>query len=218
MSVVSHEMHFIASVSSIPVINSVVNIGTNFYSNVKNYNRYVDTTLSKTENLIVFIIKAPTIQNLAKKLEKPLAALDTYAYDGLQTLEHRYPSIRMDTDEFKEEAYKQMIHLKDVGIKRVEQFVHIICRQRRQRMDKVLLILESMLSPRVEVYVDVLEKTVDNYLPPLEERDEDQNQVTTNKRMFHRLAVIPFKVKSRLAQRYHQMVFDVKWTSTENKN
>jgi len=214
MSSVPQEKQFLSSVSTIPVVSSALRLGFNFYGNVKGLNPYVDTTLSTTEHLIVYVINTPSVQKWAKKLEKPLAVLDTYAYDGLQTLEHRYPSIRMDTDEFKEEAYKQMVVLKDMGVKRLEDLLHIICRQRKQRMEKALLILESMLSPRVEVYVDVIEKTVDNYLPPLEDRDDDQT--VTNKRMFQRLAVIPFVVKSRLSQRYNQMVFDVKWT--ENKN
>ena len=218
MSSNEQEFHFLSNISSIPLLIYAKNIGFNFYDNIKKYNPYLDSTLSTTEHLIVYIANTPSVQKVTQKLEKPLALMDTYACDGLQMLEQKYPSIRMAPEEFKE-SFNQMMVWKGMGAKKLEQVMHNICRQRRHGMEKALVLLEGLLSPRVEVYVNNIERTVDDYLPPLEDRDDYQIVAKDgSRRLLSRLAVIPMKVKSRLAQRYNHLVFNITWNDKQNKD
>jgi len=220
-----HEICFFNSLSRIPIINSMVNMGSNLYDTLKSWSPYVNNTLSTTEQLIIFIANKPSVLKLAQKLEKPLAFMDSYACYGLQSLEHKYPSICMAPEDFKDEAFNRVIVLKGVGIKKLEEVLHNICRQRKQGMNRAFLFLEALLSCKVAVYVDIIERTVDDYLPPIEDRDEDTNEghehqvvQLNDQRVFTRLAVIPYTVQERLAQRYNQFVFKVTYNENSEDN
>jgi len=218
MSNTSQEFHFFSVFSRIPLISYSLNIGINLYDHLK-ANQYLSTTLSTTEQLVVYIANTQSVLKVANKLEKPLVFVDSFACDSLQMLEQKYPSIRMAPEELREEAFNQMLVLKGFGVRKLDEVMHGICRQRRIGMHKAMAFLEALLDSRASIYVDIIERTVDDYLPPIEDRNDDQNDDQSmepmgRQKVFTRLVVIPHKVQERLVQRYNQFVFGI--TFNEN--
>jgi hypothetical protein len=209
----SEEFRFFKSLSSIPVVNSAVNIGSNIYVNLKKWNPYLETTFTATEQMVVYITETPTMISVAQKVEMPVLFVDKLATDGLLMLENKYPSIKMSTDEIKDEAIKQMVILQGVGAKKLYALMQSIGRQHRLGMERAVLFMESLISPKISVYVDVIERTVDNYLPPIEGESNDCQAIVAHKqRVFARIAFIPQTVQQRIVQRYNQFVFRITWT------
>ena len=211
------ELRFFKSFVSIPVVNTTLHLGTNFYFNVKKWNPYLETTLSLTEKMAAYMASTPSMLSLVNKMEKPVIFIDSLAADGLQMLETKYPSIRMTPEDLKGEAHKQMIVLKGVGAKKLEGLIGSICRQRRQQMECILNLLEATLGPKISIYVEVIERSVNDYLPPVECESIDETDLT-KQRVFARLAYIPKKVQDRIAQRYNQFVFRVTWTESDSES
>jgi len=210
----SEEFRFLKSFSSIPLINSALHLGSNVYFNVKTWNPYLETTLSGAEQMVVYIANTPTVTRVAHRIELPVLFVDKLAADGLQMLEDKYPAIRMTPENVKEEAHKQMVVMRGVGAKKLDQLVSSVCHQRRVQMERAFLLLESMFGPKVSIYVDVIEKTVNEYLPPIEDESTDQEidiYRHNKQRVFARLAYIPHTVHERIIQRYNQFVLQVTW-------
>jgi len=211
------ELRFFKSFVSIPVVNTTLHLGTNIYFNVKKWNPYLETTLSATEHLAAYMASTPTIVGLVNKMEKPVVFIDSLAADGLQMLETKYPSIRMTPEDLAGEAHKQMIVLKGVGAKKLEALMHSICRQRKQQMECILNLLEASIGPKISIYVEVIERSVDDYLPPIESETIDESD-QIKQRVFARLAYIPQRVQNRIVHRYNQFVLRITWTESESES
>jgi len=180
-------------------------------------NPYIEATLETTEKIVVYIANTPTMKSVALRMETPVLFIDGLAADGLQMLESKYPSISMTPEDLKGEASKQMVALKDVSAKKLDEVMQAICRQRKLGMEKALHYLESLLSPKISIYVDIIEKTMDDYLPPVDAPNEDSEE-RNKQRVFARLAYIPHSVQQSLVHRYNQFVFRITWTESQEKN
>lgn len=211
----SENLRFYKTLSSIPVVNSALHIGSIVYRDLKKYNQYVGTALDSTEQIVVYIANTPTMKSVAIRMEKPVLFIDGLAADGIQMLGNKYPSIRMTPEDLKEEASKQMVALKDVGVNKLDEVMQAICRQRKLGMAKALHFFESMFSPKISIYVDIIEKTMNDYLPPVDGSNE-QSSNGNRQRVFARLAFIPNTVEKDLRQRFNQFVFRITWTETES--
>jgi len=193
----------------------MVNIGSNIYVNLKSCNPYVNTTLSTTEQLVVYIANQPSVEKMTHRLERPFSYVDTLACDSLSMLEQKYPSIRMAPDELKEEILKNLIVLRGLGAKKLEELLHRICRQRKHGMDMALHLLDSLLSNKIAIYVETIEKTVDDYLPPMEDRN-DAIMNLNGEKFFTRLVYLPNTIQERLAQRYNHFIFNITYNKGED--
>jgi len=211
----SVELRFFKSLVSIPVVNTTLHLGTNLYCNIKHWNPYLETTLSATEQMAIYVASTSTMKSVVNNMEKPVIFIDGLAADGLQMLESKYPSIRMTPQDLKEEAHKQMIVLRGIGATKFRLMMKSICRQNRQRLAYIYDLLEASVSPKIAIYVDIIEKSVEDYLP-LENESTDMMvmDVADRQRVFARLAFIPNKVQQRLVKRYNQLILRITWTES----
>jgi len=206
--------HFFALFLRIPLVHSVFNIGHNLLDNLKAFHPLVDTTLTSAEQVIYYIGSTQTVAKLSRTLERPLELVDSYAYSGLKRVEHNCPAILMKPEEMKAEALSRMTELRGMGAKKLEQIVSVIDSQRKEGMNRALVLLEGTFGNKVHFYVDIIDKTVDDYLPPLDEHSEDEIEMmavheSKSKSMFTRLAAILPKVQKRIFQRYNHLVVKV---------
>jgi len=212
MTYESTRYNFFELLLRIPMIDAVKKFGINVYDGLKQFNPYIDYTLMISERMVVMVAKSQTVSKVGKRLEKPLGIVDTYACNGLTALETKYPSIHMAPEEIKEEALNQMTSLKGKSYQKLDQFAVTLRRQRNIGMERAFNMLGGLLRSRLNIYVDVIDKTVDNYLPALEDGNHDDNRldvIPEETGVFTRLAYIPTKVQERLVQRYHNLVLKV---------
>lgn len=214
-----HQFKFFKELSSIPMVSYGLQMGTNIYQNLKHCHHLVDRTLSTTEHLIEFIANAPSFQRMAHSVETPLSYVDNLASSGLHLIENKYPSIRMSPEELKDQTQNQMIVLRGHGAKRLEDFIRELCRRRQQNMVKVLEYFESLLGPKLSVYVDLVERTIDDCLPPIDQSSADHQSVKPkeDQKVLLRMAYIPRIVQQRIAQRYYQYVLKVTFVDNQEK-
>ncbi|XP_054166430.1 uncharacterized protein LOC128963911 [Oppia nitens] len=209
--------NFFELLLQIPIIVAIKKFGINLYDGLKRFNPYIDYTLMISERVVVMVASSQAVTKVGKRLEKPLGIVDSYACNGLTALETKYPSIHMAPEDFKEEALNQMTSFKGMSLQKLDQFKGTLSRQRKIGMDKAFHMLEGLLKSRLNIYVDVIDKTVDNYLPALEDGNYDNNKldvIPEETGLMARLSYIPTKVQTRLVQRYNNLVLRV--TFNEN--
>jgi len=205
MSSKRNEVQIFTRVSSIPIVNSALILAFDIYGRIKNYNGLVNATLSTTEHSISYVATATPVCQVTKKLEKQISFADTIACNGLDTLEKKVPSIRKSPKEIKGEAIERVIELKVYGIKQITTMKEV-------SIQKLYLVMEQpfiiAIREKLVHYMDVIEKTLDDYLPANHEQKESDLQ---SKELFSRMAFLPTKVQERLHDRYNLLIDKISW-------
>lgn len=198
------EVQIFSRISSIPLVNSALIIVTDIYGRIKNYNHLLNATLSTTESSITYVATASPVTVVTKKLEKQISIADTLACNGLDTLEKKVPSIKKSPNEIKGEAMKRVIELKVYGINQMRVI-------RKVSLEKAYSVLEIPLIRAIREnlvhFLDVFDQTLDNVLPPTEEKETDLQR----KELLARVVFLPFKVQKRLVFRYNKIVDSISW-------
>jgi perilipin-2 len=207
----SIKMEALSRFSSLPLVNSAINLATDGYSRIKGYNSLISATLSRAEQSIAFM--ASTAQPVIQKFEKPISFADNIACQGLDKLQEKVPAIKKSPEELKDGTKK----LVEDGVSRIRVV-------RKYSTDKIQGIkdygynkVNGVLDlPYVRVFIksidtaiDLTDKAVDHYLPaaanePLED-DETKGKQTVVVRMSH----LSEKMRRRM---YNQ--FAAKWVPT----
>ena len=200
----------------IPMVSYSLLVGSNVYHKLKRCHKYVETTLSTTEDLVLFMASVPTLQRMAHSVEMPLFYIDKVASDGLHRLQNKYPSIRMRPEDLRGETMRQMVVLRGAGARKLEDFVREICRRRRRGTGFALRYFETIFIPKMSIYMDIVERKIDDYLPPIDQPSND-GAVADNRdeKVLSRIAYIPHTVHDRVVQRYHQYVLTVTFVDYE---
>jgi len=204
----SLKLEALSRLSSLPLVNSALNLAADGYSRFKSYNSLLSATLSKAEQSLSFV--ATTAQPVLQKFEKPIHIADNIAVQGLNKLQEKVPAINKSPEEIKD------------GTKRLlENGVNRIGVVRKYSTDKIQDIKDYGVNkvngvldfPIIRVFfnsidtaIDLTNKTVDHYLPPTSnEPTEDSKDQSVVVRMSH----LSEKMRRRM---YNQFVS--KWVPT----
>jgi hypothetical protein len=195
--------------SSLPLVSSALNLAADGYTRFKSYNALLSATLSKAEQSISYM--ASTAQPVIQKFEKPISIADNIAVQGLNKLQEKVPAINKSPEEIKDGATK----LLEDGVNRI-QVVRKYSTDKIQGMkdygvNKVNGVFDlpiiRVFAKSLDTAIDLTNKTVDHYLPPIadEPRDGPKDQQSVVVRMSH----LSEKMRRRL---YNQ--FFSKWVPT----
>jgi len=197
--------------SSLPLVNSALNLAADGYSRFKGYNSLISATLSRAEQSIAFM--ASTAQPVIQKLEKPIAIADNIACQGLNKLQEKVPAINKSPEELKDGTKK----LYEDGVSKIGVV-------RKYSTDKIQGIKDYGYSkvngvldlPYVRVFfnsidtaIDMTDKAVDHYLPAVaNEPKEEEGQQTVVVRMSHLSEKMRRRMYNQLTSKWVPSVVD----------
>jgi len=202
--------NFFVLLMQIPVINTGLRIGTKVYNDIKKCNPFVESTLQTTEHTIDYLKKSETVAKLSQKLVKPLMLADVLACNGLKVVETKYPFILVAPQDFKVEAMKKMDDLKGYGNEKLVQLWSLADQHKDQALEKLCHYLDILVGSKVRVYVDLIDKKVDHYLPT-DDTNADEESDSEDPNVFTRVSDLSSKIRNRISRRYHRLVLKVMW-------
>lgn len=205
------KMEALSRFSSLPLVNSAINLASDGYSRFKSYNSLLSATLSKAEQSIAFM--ASTAQPVIQKFEKPISIADNIACQGLDKLQEKVPAINKSPEELKD------------GTKKIyEDGVNRIAVVRKYSTDKIQGIRDYGYTkvngvwelPYIRVFlksidtaIDLTDKAVDQYLPAVaNEPKEEEGQQTVVVRMSHLSEKMRRRMYNQLTSKWVPSVMD----------
>jgi len=162
--------------SSIPLISSSISLATDGYSRFKCY------TFSKAEESISYM--ASTAQSVIQKLERPISIADNFACQGLDKLQEKVPAINKSPEELFDDGVSRIGVVRKYGTDKIQGIRDYGVTKVNGVWKENLPFLRVFIKS-IDTAIDLTDKAVDYYLPPVVNEPQAEEGQTVVIRMSH---------------------------------